>query len=334
MKRAALLILVALAVSGLMFRDRWLAYLPASLGVRSVATGYLGYVEGETILIAAPLAGRLVEVPLQRGGQAKKGAVAFRLDAAEADAAVAQFDAALVDAKAQLDNLKTGKRAVEQDIVRAQRQETEAALSQAERDWERATSLSRSGVVARATLDQAASQVRQLRARVAQFKAQEAAGALGGRTAEVRAAEARLAEVKAQRDQALSRQRDRAPLVPETAEVEDVYFRAGEWVAAGQPVVALLPPGKLKLRFFVPEDKVSELRPGSVVAVRCDGCGPDMPATVTFVSPRAEFTPPVIYSQTARQKLVFLVEARPEGNARQLRPGLPVEVAPAPGGLP
>jgi HlyD family secretion protein len=86
----------------------------------------------------------------------------------------------------------------------------------------------------------------------------------------------------------------------------------------------------VKLLFFVPEESISRARIGRTVSFSCDGCPPDLGATIIYVSPRAEFTPPVIYSQSARTKLVFLIEARPDGvpDTIALAPGLPVSVAP------
>ena len=113
---------------------------------------------------------------------------------------------------------------------------------------------------------------------------------------------------------------------PAAGLVQSVYFRAGEVAGEGQPVVAVLPPENLKLRFFVPQARLPELAAGDRVSVTCDGCGQPIDATVTFLSGEVEFTPPVIYSLEERQKLVFLVEAKPAEPAR-LRLGQPVEVS-------
>ena len=101
----------------------------------------------------------------------------------------------------------------------------------------------------------------------------------------------------------------------------------GEWVNAGSPVVAILPPANVKVRFFVPEPQVGALRSGQRVDVACDGCGAPIAASISFISPQAEFTPPVIYSRESRAKLVFMVEARPAAaDATRLHPGQPVDV--------
>ena len=103
-------------------------------------------------------------------------------------------------------------------------------------------------------------------------------------------------------------------------------FRTGEMVSAGRPVLALLPPGNLKVRFFVSEAMLPQIRIDDVVNVHCDGCPSGLTAKVSFIARSSEFTPPVIYSLEERSKLVFLVEARPE-QPDKLRVGQPVSVA-------
>jgi HlyD family secretion protein len=117
-----------------------------------------------------------------------------------------------------------------------------------------------------------------------------------------------------------------APKAPAAGRVEDTYFRVGEYVPAGTPVVSLLPPGNVKIRFFVPQETVPRLRAGQAITLGCDGCSAPIPAKITFVANQAEYTPPVIYSVGSRDKLVFLVEAKPDAFDPQLRPGLPVDI--------
>ena len=107
----------------------------------------------------------------------------------------------------------------------------------------------------------------------------------------------------------------------------DTYFRAGEFVPAGQPVVQLLPAGAVKARFFVPEAEAAALKPGDALQLSCDGCGAPLAARVSRVASQAEYTPPIIYSNTQRTRLVFMVEARPDAaDAARLRPGQPLGV--------
>lgn len=108
--------------------------------------------------------------------------------------------------------------------------------------------------------------------------------------------------------------------------VQRVYFRPGEMVAAGRPVVSILPPGNIKVRFYVPEAQLPRISRGQTVSVHCDGCNKSgISARISFIADSAEYTPPVIYSLDERSKLVFLVEAHPE-HPEQLRVGQPVSV--------
>ena len=140
------------------------------------------------------------------------------------------------------------------------------------------------------------------------------------------AAEAALREAEARVNTSQTRLARRSVAAPVTGSVQQVYFRPGEMVTASRPIVALLPPGNIKVRFFVPEAVLPRIPYGEAVTVRCDGCTGDLTAKVSFISKTAEFTPPVIYSLEERAKLVFLIEAVPTepGN---LRVGQPVDVA-------
>ena len=140
-------------------------------------------------------------------------------------------------------------------------------------------------------------------------------------------AEAALRTAEARLNSAQTRLTRRKAWSPVTGTVQQIYYRPGEMVPAGRPVLALLPPGNIKIRFFVPETSLATISLGESVKIRCDGCRDDLSARVSFISRTSEFTPPVIYSLEERSKLVFLVEARTEtpGN---LRIGQPVSVLP------
>jgi HlyD family secretion protein len=139
-------------------------------------------------------------------------------------------------------------------------------------------------------------------------------------------AEAALRTAEARLNSAQTRLARRRMASPVAGTVQQVYFRQGELVPAGRPVLAILPPANIKVRFFVPEPVLPRIAVNDVVQVRCDGCDGNLTARVSFISRTAEYTPPVIYSLEERAKLVFLVEARPE-DSDQLRVGQPVSVA-------
>ena len=322
MKRIAIAVVVlAVAAIAVGTRSYW---LPAG----SAGRAYLGYVEAETTLVAAPVGGRLVALSVTRGGSIEQDAPLFSLDTTESDAEVARSRALLEQARAQLANLLTGKRPEELDVIRAQRREAEAALAYARLDLKRTSDLMPSGAATPSRLDQVTSQVAQLEAKVQSLNAEEAAGTLGGRIAEREAAQAKVAETETAVRKAERNRIDIAPRSPVVGYVENTFFEPGEWVPAGTPVVSLIARDKIKLRFFVPQGHVARAVPGTRINFTCDGCPAGLQAIITYVAPRAEFTPPVIYSAESRDKLVFLVEARPTQETPALRIGLPIEVMP------
>jgi len=114
---------------------------------------------------------------------------------------------------------------------------------------------------------------------------------------------------------------------PADAQVQDTLYRQGEWVAAGNPVVILLPPANIKVRFFVPEMLLAKIKTGQNVEVSFDGATNKYAATVNYISTQNEFTPPVIYNRENRAKLVYMIEAKFSATeAAELRPGQPVDV--------
>jgi HlyD family secretion protein len=138
-------------------------------------------------------------------------------------------------------------------------------------------------------------------------------------------AEAALRQAKANLEWSQTRLTRRRAVAPAAGVIQQVYFRPGETVPPGRPVMSMLPPGNLKLRFFAPERVVQDVKYGATVNVSCDGCEPGLTAKVTFIASSAEYTPPVIYSLDERAKLVFLIEARPE-HPEKFRVGQPVTV--------
>ncbi len=156
-------------------------------------------------------------------------------------------------------------------------------------------------------------------------RAQELLKSGSGTKKEFDAARSTLEETQAKLSSARTRLTRRKVNAPAGGTIQDVYFRAGEVVQASRPVVSLLPPGNIKLRFFVPEASLPQIRPGDTVQATCDGCAPRIDARINFISKKAEYTPPVIYSLEERSKLVFLVEAKPD-QPELLRVGQPVRI--------
>jgi HlyD family secretion protein len=285
-----------------------------------------GYAEGEYLRLAAPEAGWVESLAVRRGDRIEAGAPLFTLEAGKQRAALAEARAQLAQARSELADLRQGKRPEEIAEIEARLEQSRASEAYAEQDLRRQERLARSDVAAEARLDQARAAAAEARARVAAMAAQLATAKLPARADRIAAAEAAAASAEAELAQARWQLDQRTVRAPEAALVEDTLREAGEWAPAGSTVVSLLPPGNVKVRFFVPEPMLPRVRTGQRVGLRCDGCAPGLVATVRYIAPEAEFTPPVIYSVGSREKLVFLVEAWPERGA-VLHPGQPVDVA-------
>jgi HlyD family secretion protein len=290
-----------------------------------------GYVEGETLYVGASTAGLVGAVAVQRGDRVEAGQPLFALDAAQLTAARDQAAAQVAIATSQLTDARKGQRPQELAVHDAEKAAADAQVRQAQADYARVAPLVRTGVYAPARLDQAKAALDTARANAAQAARRGRVGQLGQRPDAIRAAESAVSSAREALAAAQSRLDQISPRAPVAARVQDVFYQPGEWTAANQPVVALLPDARVRLRFFVPEQAVARYRPGMAVRFTCDGCGSERSAVINYVSPRPEFTPPVIYSREARQRLVFLVEARPDPGP-PLAPGQPVDVVPLGGG--
>jgi len=285
-----------------------------------------GYVEGEYVLIAPVETGRIVSLAKKRGDRVTRDEVVVQIESSDADIAVNEAEAALEQAKAQLANLKEGKRPEEIDVIAATLLSAQAQAAEAKRVFARESKLAKSGINAKADLDQAASALEQADALVSQTRANLAVARLPARSMEIEAADALVRQADAKLANARWRLEHRQLTVPSDGVVDDVIRREGEVAGPSQPVISVLPDGAVKLRLYAGERYLSRLKLGTVIAVHCDGCRDGLTAKITYISDNPEFTPPVIYSLENRQKLVYLIEARPEGDAPELKPGQIVDV--------
>ncbi len=291
-----------------------------------------GYIEGEYLRVAAPFAGTLQQLSARRGSEVTAGAPLFALERENETAARREAEERLRSAEARLADMQTGKRPPEVRVVAEQLRQARAARDLSLANLKRQQKLYSDGFVSSATLDDARTAAKRDEARVAELEANVTTQELPARPDEIRAAEAdakAAREVLAQNDWRLAQ---RAIAAPATGLVHDTYYNPGDFVPAGSPVVSILPPSNVKARFYVPEPELARLKAGTRVTLACDGCVAPIAATIDFVSDKAEFTPPVLYSKDSRAKLVFLVEARPAPtDAIKLKPGQPVDVTLPPG---
>ena len=302
------------------------ALLLASCGRTTEPGHYQGYVEGEFVYIAAPAAGPLESLSVAKGAQVKVGDPLFAVDSAVQAAAREEAARRVAQARAALEDARKGQRPSEIESLAAQLARARAALELTVKEKERQEGLAQKGATAVQELDRARAAFEVERNRVAQLEAELTTAKLGQREDQVAAAEANVmatqaALAKAEWDLAQMKQSARQAGV-----VFDVLFRPGEWVPAGKPVVALLPPGHIKVRAFVPQAEVSKIQLGDAAVVSIDGVG-DVSGKVSFISPKVEFTPPVIFGREARGKLSVMIEIAFEPDtAARLHPGQPADV--------
>ncbi|MDD4017562.1 MAG: HlyD family efflux transporter periplasmic adaptor subunit [Kiritimatiellae bacterium] len=291
------------------------------------APSYQGYVEGEFVYVSSAEAGRLDRLAVTRGDSATNGAVLFVLESDNEAAAQRQARHQLGVAEAQLKDLRVGKRPPELAVIRAQMAQASAEEKRAAADLIRDEAQYQAGGISAAQLDAARALAESLAARVRELERQLDVAALPARDDQIRAQESAVAAARATLEQADWKLRQKTVSATVAGVVFDTLYRVGEWVPAGHPVVRLLPPENVKIRFFVPEPIIGGLQVGKEITLRCDGRPADVRASVSYVSAESEYTPPIIYSNETRSKLVYMVEARPSAaDAGELHPGQPVEV--------
>lgn len=268
----------------------WCLMIVASLAgcSQSGDEGWLGYAEADYVYVAAPAAGWVNKLTVERGAEVHPGMALFALDADSQTAGRDQAVAAIAQAEQQLSSARTN-------------------LDLAHKEFERQKAL----LVRNATTKQIYDQAK------ASYDADAAA---------VRQFAALAAQNKASLANAAYQLSQRTVVSRTDGRVQDIYFRPGEYASAQTPVVSILPPKNVYVRFFVPESQYAKLHLGQKVEIRCDGCKP-VTATITFVADTYEYAPPVVFSIASRDKLVFKAEARVPGGIR-LHPGQPVDVHP------
>jgi HlyD family secretion protein len=325
-------------------RDRRLARVAIALAAAVLLAGcdngkppaYQGWVEADLIFVGPDETGRVETLAVREGNEVMAGAPLFDLDSELQAADVHTAAAQVAEARARLARLESAQqRREEVAVLEAQEKRAESAVTLSSSELERVQQLfNRGGIASQAQLDIAKANAGRDRAALDEVRRQITVARMSSREEDIAAARQSLAAAEARRAASETKLARRKVAAPVSGSVQQVYFRPGEMVMAGKPVVALLPPANLKLRFFVNEATLPKVKLGEAVDVRCDGCGGPIVAKVSFISRASEFTPPVIYSLEERNKLVFMVEARTDEPER-LRVGQPVSVTlAAPGAAP
>lgn len=305
--------------------------LGLALGLALAACGqngaqvFSGYVEGDLLFIGPEEAGRLTALAVREGDKVTAGEVLARVEEDLQQAEVRAAEAQMKQAQAQLENARSPlQRPEEIAILEASEMRASAALDLSRIELARQKQLVPKGASSQANLDAAQHDHDEKQAALDEARRRISAARIASRVQEIDAAEQAADAAKAQLEAARIRLARRALKAPRDGAVQTVYYRVGELVPEGRPVISVLPPGLVKVRFFVPEAMLPKVALGQEIDVACDGC-PPLKARVSFISDAAEYTPPVIYSREERAKLVYLVEARPTDPAAA-RPGQPVSV--------
>ncbi|HEY0439013.1 MAG TPA: HlyD family efflux transporter periplasmic adaptor subunit [Xanthobacteraceae bacterium] len=287
---------------------------------------YQGWVEANLLFIGPDEAGRVEALSVREGDTVAAGASLFGVDAELQAADVHAATAAVAEARARLARLENAQQRKEEiAVLEAQERRAQSALVLSTAELERQRALSEKAIAAKAQLDIATANFNRDTAALDEVRRQIAVARMPSRDEDIAAARQALAAAEAKLTAAQTRLARRRLASPAAGSVQQVYYRVGELVPALRPVLALLPPGNVKLRFYVPEPVLAKVGSGDRVRVECDGCPADLMAHVSFIARTAEFTPPVIYSLEERAKLVFLIEALPE-RPDAFRVGQPIRV--------
>jgi HlyD family secretion protein len=293
---------------------------------REVAPVVQGYVEADVHYPAAPFGGRLLDRPIARGQSVTAGQWMASLDSAEEALQAAQLSNRLDQATARLADSRKGQRPEELAAVAAQVAQLAAAVELSGAEVERHRMLIEKGVIAQAEWDQARLAHEQNQRSLEKAQAQLDAARLGSRSDQIDAAAADWRAVSNQLEEANWRLEQRRVVAPRAGLIQDIYYEVGDWVPAGRPLVALLPPDARHARFYLPATMVASVRLGMAVQARTTE-GAVITATIRFISEQPEYTPPVIYSRERHEKMVFLIEAQlPADAAPRFHPGQPVEI--------
>ena len=315
-----------MALAAIVGAGGWTLFRPRS----PAPIAWQGYAEADFVKVGPTQQGLVTAVHVARGDRVVKGQPLFEQDDADDRAAVDQARRLLQQAKDQLANIQSPSKPTEIDQARANLRDAEAARDKAQEDLRRDAALLKTGAGTQKIVDQEDAGLRSAEAKVAALRAALAtAEAPMGRPSEIEAQTSMVDSLQAALKQAEWRLQQRSVVAPDAGVVADVLARPGETLAAGAPVVSLLPPENIFVRFFIPEPELARAHVGEKVAFQCENCPEELGGTISFIAPQAEYTPPFIYSESTRAKFVFLAEARPpKAQAARLNPGQPVTVKP------
>jgi len=286
---------------------------------------YQGYVEGENIYLASPYSGVLTEKNYNRGQTVKKGETLFQLDENPQQLVLKQREANLKQAQKQLADLKKPKRPSEIKAIEAQISQTESQLQLAALRVKRFQKLRKQQASDQDTVDAAIARFDELGQLKKQYQANLALAKQGARDEQIKAQQAKVESLVEAVKQSQWQLAQKTINAPNDGVLFDVFYRQGEFVPNQQPIAALLAPENIRIEFFVPVRALATLALGKTLYFDCAGCAADNKAVISYISPEAEYVPPLVYSEKNYSKLVYRIKAKMV-NAVQFKPGQPVIV--------
>lgn len=293
----------------------------------NVPAAWQGYVEGEYLYLAASVAGRLQHLPISRGQDIQAGELLFLLENQPESFAVQEAESKMHSAKAKLEDLQKGQRPSELEALKAKKSQAQTDLTLSEKEAGRVETLLKQNLIQKESVDVARANVQRNKAKLTDIEAQLQTAHLGSREDQIKSAEHEFLNAQATFQKAQWVLAQKSLVAPQSGKIHEIYYRVGEWLNIGMPVLALLPPSAVKIRFYVPETILGKLQAGQIVNINCDSCPKELTATINFISTQTEYTPPVLYNLENRAKLVWRIEAKPTPEiAKYLHVGQPVDI--------
>ncbi len=295
--------------------------------IKTKQTVVQGYIEGYYTYLSSALSGRLEKLIISRGDEIKTNDLVFVLDRQPETDQLKQAQKNLTQVQQILIDLRKGQRQTVLDQIKAQRAQVIAIMQLDERTLSRYQRLFTKHAIDKASVDAAQSNYQRDVKRIKELDASLAEAKSGARENQIKAQQATVEAAMANLKRAKWALAQKTMYAPISGFVFDTYYHVGEFVPANQPVASLLAPENIKLIFFIPEPMLSKISLGEKIQFSCDGCKKKTPATISFISSQAEYTPPVIYSEATRDKLVYRIEAKIAPDiAIHFHSGQPVDV--------
>lgn len=289
--------------------------------------GYEGYVEGDFVNISSSQSGRIEKLFVQKGDMIRAGKALFSLDTQNEEALLKSAESSLASARSTLFDMQKGSREPELAVIQEELASAIAIEHNNRIQYERTKRLFAQNAVSKEVYDDATAAFNSQSAKVRELQNSLSVAKLPSRIDRIDAQKKVLKQLEAEIASAQWKVDEKALKSPNDALVFDTLYRVGEFVPAGYPIVRLLPPQNIKIRFFVPNDVAAHLQVGKSVMLRIDSNSQRIPAHISYISTQVEYTPPVIYSNERKEKLVFMIEAYPnDTHERVLHLGEPVEV--------